>query len=133
MYFETVTDYNLVMRKSLGADRPLCHPDVVPVLLYLAEQESPVVMSDVRSVISNYDTVKKRVDYLEKEGLVETKPVKSKNTSVVVYLTERGRIVAHHLNAAERAIIEPFGSEPADEKSAPPADTRPEGGGAGPE
>ena len=92
------------MRKSLGQGKPLCHPDIVPVLLYLKEQELPVVLSDIRSVISNYDTVKKRIEYLESVGLVETKTVKSKNTSVMVWMTEKGKIVAQHLDAAERTI-----------------------------
>ena len=92
------------MRKTLGPDMPLCHPDIVPILLFLHEQGSPVIMSGLRAVISNYDTVKKRVEYLVEKGLVETKQVKSKNTSVIVFLTTKGQSVARYLDAAERTI-----------------------------
>ena len=79
--------------------------NAVAIMVYLLRSggsSKGTLTSDAIGI--NYDSMKSSATRLESEGLLTKKDVPGKSKYTLYELTDLGRIVAQHLDAAERAI-----------------------------
>jgi len=77
--------------------------NAVSALLFLNENEEPYA-TDVRIVVSNYDRLKKLMESLERDGLVDINIDEYPRIRITYKLTSKGKDVAQKLLEIEKIM-----------------------------